>query len=439
MLRLRWLAAALAATLLVTSVAGVWATWRAASHGFEDILDDDLENQARLLARMLAGRPADTAAPDRLRALLSRLFDEDGDDALWVTVHDLRTRAAVSNLPATLPLADVSAERLRHRDARGREWRGHQQHAGELVVQLLRRGDLARSVRNDVLEDIAMPALAGSAAALLLLALFMWLGVRPLAVLSRQLADRDAGSLAPLTLRLAPREVAELRDAINQLFVRVDGVLARERRFAGDVAHELRTPLTTLKLALSEAEPDLPLLRDEVARMARVVEQLLVLARLEQGHWQQRFRSLALAGVCHSAVDDWQVRARQAGMLVRAGPPLSEVARPGDATLLRVLLDNLIGNALKHCPAGTVVTVALHAATARDGAMLTVSDDGPGIPAALRERMTARFERLDRKSEGLGLGLAICRQIADVHDATLVVEAGADGRGLSVSLRFPAA
>ncbi len=97
------------------------------------------------------------------------------------------------------------------------------------------------------------------------------------------------------------------------------------------------------------------------------------------------------------------------------------------------------GSLLGSSPAGTVVTVALHAATARDGAMLTVSDDGPGIPAALRERMTARFERLDRKSEGLGLGLAICRQIADVHGATLVVEAGADGRGLSVSLRFPAA
>ena len=119
MLRLRWLAAALAATLLVTSVAGVWATWRAASHEFEDILDDDLENQSRLLARMLAGRPADAASPDRLRALLSRLFDEDGDDALWVTVHDLRARTRVSNLPEPMPLADAAAERLRHRDARG--------------------------------------------------------------------------------------------------------------------------------------------------------------------------------------------------------------------------------------------------------------------------------------------------------------------------------
>lgn len=428
--RLSRLALILAVLLLAALAAGIAATWRAASEEFTGILDDDLENQTTLLARLL---DADEAPPSRpaLEHLLRQAFDAEDEDALWVTVHDLRSGVVASNRAEAFPLVDAGAEEIATR-RQGVGWHGHQQRKGRLVVQMLRRDDLHGEVRDEVLEDIVLPAVAGSVVALALLGLFLFFAVRPLTRLSRQLAERDPSALTPLALPLAPREIADLRDAINHLFERVDDVLARERRFASDVAHELRTPLTTLRLALADEQPDLPLLRGETVRMTRVVEQLLVLARLEQGHWRQRFLATDLAQVGRDAFASWQPRARAQGLSLRAELPDAAVMVRGDATLLRILIDNLIGNAVRYCPAGADILLSLSARALR------VSDTGPGIPEAARARMMARFERLDRKSDGLGLGLAICVQIAEVHGARLSLSARADGAsGLVAGLILP--
>jgi signal transduction histidine kinase len=272
----------------------------------------------------------------------------------------------------------------------------------------------------------------------ILIGFFTW----PLTRLVRQLESRSADSLAPLVLRTPAREIRVLRDALNRMMGGVDAVLKRERQFASDVAHELRTPLTTLKLELASPAPDTRAIREEVDRLTRLVEQLLTLARLEQGQWRRQFEPVEIAALFGRVVGRFGERFARAGMDLQC--ELLPATLDGDATLLDILLQNLLNNVLNHCPAGTTAKVTL----GREGAegperqrghlRLEVSDTGPGISEETRRQMSRGFMRLDSKSEGFGLGLAICQKIAEVHGADLSFRSRADGApGLSVQVDFP--
>jgi signal transduction histidine kinase len=268
----------------------------------------------------------------------------------------------------------------------------------------------------------------------LLLTTLIALTLRPLTKLARELEARSADSLELLTTATPAREIQVLRDSINGLIGGIDEVLKRERQFASDVAHELRTPLTTLKLELGSPAPDLPAIRDEVQRLARLVEELLTLARLEQGLGHSRFQRLALADLCTGVVEG--LRARFAAGNMRLDSTLAQVDVDGDSTLLEILLRNLLRNVLDHCPDGTSASVTLERTDNR--VRLRVADDGPGIPAATRTRMQAGFTRLDSRS-GSGLGLAICQRIVSTHGGEIHFDSATDrDRGLVVDVVLPA-
>ncbi len=433
-LRLSHLAVLLALSILAAAVGGVAATWRVADEAFRDVLDEDLENQTELLAELLA---ADGVAldEDALEDLLDEAFEPEGEETLWVTVYDLRTGRAVSNFSHDLPLGDPEREHVR-RSFRGHEWRGYQSDEGPYVVQMLRRDDLLDEVREGVLEDIVTPTAIASAVSLALLALFIAFSLWPLSRFARQIEMRNARSLEPLAMRAPAAEIRVLRDALNRLMAGVSETLARERQFASDVAHELRTPLTTLKLELTGPDPDLAAAKAEVNRLARLVEQLLTLARLESGQWQRQFAHVPLHDLAARVIERCRERFAEAGFDLDAR--LAPATVDGDATLLEALLRNLLENVLRHCAPGTRAEVVLEAANG--GARLTVADTGPGIAAEQRRRMAEGFTRLDSRGEGLGLGLAICRRIADVHGASLTFEARGDGAaGLAVVVTFPPA
>ncbi|MCL4790437.1 MAG: hypothetical protein KJ040_00100 [Gammaproteobacteria bacterium] len=430
--RLSRLALLIATTIVAVGAMGVFATYREAGDELRDILDDDLEKQCRMLARFLAADPAGLEKKE-LQTLLTRSFRPDDEETLWVNVYNLETGQLASNQEHALQLAgpDSGALTLRWN---GYTWEGYQRREGGLVVQLLRRTDLYEEVQGEILEEITMPVIAGTGVTLLLLATLIGFMLGPLSRLVRQLETRNADSLAPLNIWTPTIEVNILVATINRLMSGVDSVLQRERQFANDVAHELRTPLTTLKVELAGPEPDLPAIKAEVDRLARLVEQLLTLARLEQGRWHASFSEVPLHDV-------WaRESGRFAGAAEQAGMTLSSDVRPtvvnGDPTLLQVLLRNLIGNVLRHCPTGTRIHVAIGTESGPD--TLVVRDSGPGIPADQRAQMNAGFARLDSRSEGLGLGLAICRRIAEVHGAELQFLANSDGSsGLRVEVRFP--
>ena len=439
--RLSHLALLLALTIVVTAIGGVAATYWIADEEFRDILDDDLEIQSEFLAELLAAERARFLDTDDLRELLRDTFDPDDDeDTRWVSVYDTRSGRRISNLPHDLPLESRDDGSIR-RGFDGYSWHGYQTEEDDIVVQILRRDDLFLEVRKEILEDIVTPALIGGAVNLLLLGVLITFFTWPLTRLVRQLESRNADSLTPIALTTPAREIRVLRDALNRMMSGVDAVLKRERQFASDVAHELRTPLTTLKLELAGPVPDTRAVKEEVDRLSRLVEQLLTLARLEQGQWRQHFEPVDISSLYQRIIDRFSAKFTDKGMVLRSD--LAPATIDGDATLLDILLQNLLNNVLNHCSASTIADVRLkRCSTSEPGGehpRLTVSDTGPGISEDTRRQMSRGFMRLDSKSEGFGLGLAICQKIAEVHRATLRFPSRANGApGLVVQVDFPA-
>jgi two-component system sensor histidine kinase QseC len=218
----------------------------------------------------------------------------------------------------------------------------------------------------------------------------------------------------------------------------------KERRFTSDAAHELRTPIAALRAQLQVAQrtPDPGERQSAIAkallgtdRMTHLVAQLLALARLEAesaGHLDAR---VDLGPLLQEAVDERSAQAAAKGIRLQTDIE-AECGISGNAELLRVLLRNLLDNAIRYAGDGGRVKAAL--ALAQDHVLLSVADDGPGVAGADREMLGQRFHRFGpQTAEGVGLGLSIVRRIAELHGAELVFGEGLDGRGLGVELSFP--
>ena len=302
------------------------------------------------------------------------------------------------------------------------------------------------AIRDELIGHIAwrllMPALFG----LPLLGAWVWLAIRrslvPLDAVAGQIAGREPTRLQPVVPQTAPEEIRPLVEAINGLFARVGQAMEAERQFTADAAHELRTPLAALAAqaqvatrARDEAERRhaLDQLTSGMARASRLVDQLLTLARIDPQHGIASTAAIRLDQLAQDVCADHgpQALAKNIALELDAAP----VAIPADADLLRVLLRNLVDNAIRYTPAGGRVNVAV--AATGDGACLTVSDTGPGIPVAEHGRAFERFSRLaGQDTEGSGLGLSIVRRIAELHAARVTLEPGRDGRGLAVTVAF---
>jgi signal transduction histidine kinase len=439
--RLSHLALLLALTIVVTAIGGVAATYWIADEEFRDVLDDDLEIQSEFLAELLAAERGRLPNSRDLQKLLRDTFEPDDDeDTRWVNVYDTQSGLRISNLPHDLALESTNDGSIRFRFD-GYSWHGYQAKQDDIVVQILRRDDLFLEVRKEILEDIITPALIGGAVNLLLLGVLISYFTWPLMRLVRQLESRNAGSLTPIALTTPAQEIRVLQDALNRMMSGVDAVLKRERQFASDVAHELRTPLTTLKLELAGPEPDTRAVRQEVDRLSRLVEQLLTLARLEQGQWRQHFAPVEMSSLYQRVIERFSEKFTKKGMVLRSD--LLPATIDGDATLLDILLQNLLNNVLNHCTASTLAEVRLERYSNKAPGLenehlrLTVSDTGQGISEDTRRQMSRGFMRLDSKSEGFGLGLAICQKIAEVHGANLQFLSRPDGApGLVVQVDF---
>jgi two-component system OmpR family sensor kinase len=249
--------------------------------------------------------------------------------------------------------------------------------------------------------------------------------------------------MAPIAERGVPEELQPLVVSLNGLLARLSEALAAQRRFTADAAHELRTPLAALKLQLdlarrggtSNGAGALDDLDAGVARASHVVEQLLTLARVEPEALAQKRSDCDLLALARDAIVARAALAADKAIdlgLLRAVPATVS----GDPASLAILLSNLIDNALRYTPRGGRIDVAVD----RDntGATLTVTDNGPGIPAEDRARVFDRFFRGDDQHEqGSGLGLSIVKRIADAHHAAIALD-DVEGGGLAVRVHFPA-
>ncbi|MEV0227361.1 HAMP domain-containing sensor histidine kinase [Streptomyces sp. NPDC050704] len=234
-------------------------------------------------------------------------------------------------------------------------------------------------------------------------------------------------------------EVEELRTAFNTMLEHIDDSLAvrteaeqRLRRFVADASHELRTPLMSVRgyadlfqyaAANEPGERDkhLARLRAEAARMGVLLDDLLLLARLDAAEVEAplRLEDADLVELVHQAADGFRAGRPDRPLTVTAGP--DPVRMRLDLLRIRQVLDNLLTNAAVHTPAGTKVTVEV--TVSAGAAVVRVTDAGPGIPADDQERVFDRFYRVDkartRDRGGSGLGLAVARSLVRAHGGTI--------------------
>jgi two-component system OmpR family sensor kinase len=271
--------------------------------------------------------------------------------------------------------------------------------------------------------------------------------VRPVRGFAEALRRRRPDDVEPFAVAGLPDEVRPVGEALNDLLARLRAALDRERSFLADAAHELRTPLTALDLQAQavvdardgERDAAIGRLRAGVARVARLVEQLLAIAREQHGA-AAAAALLDLDELVRRTVADFVPLAEAAG--IDLGIESADPVRvTGDADALRRLLGNLLDNAIRYTPAGGRVDVAVaREAGVPARAVVTVTDTGPGIPPDQRGRVFDRFHRVPGTAgTGSGLGLALARSIAGRHGGEVLLDDGPGGRGLRAVLRLPAA
>jgi two-component system sensor histidine kinase QseC len=232
---------------------------------------------------------------------------------------------------------------------------------------------------------------------------------------------------------------------MNQLFGRIRMTMDKERRFTSDAAHELRTPIAALRAQLQVAErtPDPEERQAAIAkalrgttRMAHLVTQLLALARLEAETADKPDARVNLSELLQDVVVELAPQAASKGIQSQADIEPNCVLT-GNAEQLRILLRNLLDNAIRYVPDAGKVRVGL--ALEKGHVVLAVKDNGPGVAVEERDKIGQRFHRFGAQTvEGVGLGLSIVRRIAELHGAELAFGDGLEGRGLGVRVRFPA-
>jgi len=284
----------------------------------------------------------------------------------------------------------------------------------------------------DVVRSQFTPWLVALPVMLLVLIVLLSRELWPLKKLAQTLRARSPDATDQLPTHGVPAEVSPLVEALNQLFARTGEMMARERRFTSDAAHELRSPLTALKVQTDVAQLSLDdpqaqakalnQLHAGIDRASRLVEQLLTLSRLDSLENLDDVEPLKLADLLQSAVMDIYHPAQQAGIEIRLHIHDPQVTRTGQQLLLSLLVRNLLDNAVRYSPRGSVVEVTL------DTHSFTVRDTGPGIAPEALARIGERFYRPPGQDQtGSGLGLSIVKRIATLHRMQVSLRNGQDG------------
>ena len=277
----------------------------------------------------------------------------------------------------------------------------------------------------------------------------------PVVTMAEQARLIGARNLDHRLLVANPRdELGRLATAFNELLSRLSAAFVQQRQFMADASHELRTPLSVMHTAadvtLEKSHRDedeyrdaIKMIGEQTRRLTRIVEDMFTLARADAGRYPLRASRFYLDELVEETARVGRVLAAQRDVTVEVAAS-SELPFHGDEDLLRQMILNLLGNAIKHTPPGG--GVRLSAILARGKYLVSISDTGPGIPFEAQPHIFERFYRIDKarsRSEtssgaGAGLGLAISRWIAEAHGGSLeLTRSGDDGSTFVVTLPAP--
>jgi signal transduction histidine kinase len=312
----------------------------------------------------------------------------------------------------------------------------------ERTIQVMHSRELRRTLTRDAELQVLVPTLLAMLIVAVLVGTSIRKGLEPIRDLDEELSHRDAASLEPINLAHAPAELARVVRTLNRLLQQLDASMQAHKRFIANAAHELRTPITALRLEVdnlahgqdpAQVREAAGRLKMGVHRAQRLLQQMLTLARLE-GHTNPQPRiAVNLVRLAQESMMDLSALGSQRGIEF-AFEASGSTGVQGDPNDLRLLLDNLLGNALKFSPHNATVELSIH--QQGEAVVLLLRDHGPGIAPALRERVFLPFVRTNPAIDGSGLGLTIALEVAQNHGASLLLEDPPEGPGLQVRLSF---
>ncbi|CAM2151895.1 sensor histidine kinase [Paraburkholderia tropica] len=427
--------------------------------------DRALETDAYVLARQIhpVNGVAELSLPDSTRDFLRA----DNVDSVYYQVLGTRGELVAGDREMPLPhdddrpppgLVEFRDDTLHGIDIRVAYTTVEPAHLSggqPVLVQVAETLDKRRALANDIIKGVILPQFVILPLAILLVWFGLSRGLAPLHALQSNMRTRRPDDLSPLEARRAPPEIEPLVTSFNDLLTRLEQNMQLQKRFIADAAHQMKTPLAGLRtqaeLALRHEAPaevhrSLEQIATSSEHAARLVTQLLALARAENRMTGQIFQPVDIAEAARLAVRDWVQPALAKRMdLGYEGPDnpgaderetdpgtqdseadiaadQAPVLVDGNPVMLREMLSNLIDNAIRYTPAGGRITVRVRPEPAARAVHLEVEDTGIGIPAAERERVLERFYRiLGRDGDGSGLGLAIVREIVTMHGGALTI------------------
>ncbi len=436
-------------------LATAWSNFLSTRHEVRELFDAQLAQSARSMLTLsshelqeLADLPPGAShlhfIPDDAHLAPGHRYEQKIAYQIWLRPQGtllLRTDTAPSH-----PLSDAGAG-FSDRTINGEAWRIYTLDDPQSGYQI--QMGHAYALRNELVNHIALRQAMPLLLALPLLALLISYGIHhalmPLRTLTRAVEQRAPDSLEPVLEHSVPHEIRPLVAALNHLFARLETAFENERRFTADAAHELRTPLAALKVQAQVAQRS----HDDTQRRAalnsvvlgvdratRLVEQLLTLARLDPQLGLPHHETVDLAQLARELRAELQptADARHIHLLlaVEAPAPIR-----GQSDSLRIMLANLLDNALRYTP--ETGTVRLTLTTGEKQIVLQIDDSGPGVAADERGQIFNRFYRgRDVTASGSGLGLSIVKRIVDLHHATIHLGHSGLG-GLCVRLELPSA
>ena len=325
----------------------------------------------------------------------------------------------------------------------GKEWRVFSITSNDVLIEVGEDMEIRNRLIHGVVLDIILPMLF----ALPVLASVIWVGIgaglAPVEKIATAIRSRSHHQLDLIEVNDIPREIQPLLDELNELLMRLEEAFASERDFTANASHELRTPLSVIKtqaqVALrsrndKELKENLRKIITGVDRATHMVSQLLTLARIDPQAASSLHKPVNLRKVASHVIAELAPLALSKEINIS----LNSKEKPMILSYhegLQLMLTNLIDNAIRYTPEGGTIDVRIEESP--DGILLVVSDNGPGIPRELRNKVFDRFYRMSSaKSNGCGIGLAIVKRIAELHNIEIFLNAPKKGSGLIVNIEF---
>ena len=465
-----WHAGAVTCVLLILAFATYWLL----RHDSMRRIDSSLEDVTNSFLATVQAELRDARETETFKDCVASAIQEHTYRETTFSVFDLQGNLVMAS-PVSPALLDSEVERysdLRRRatsstlrprpfrtlTASGRLYRGYSRAftaEGKMYVLVA-----LQSMRG---EQAFMAALGQTYALVIPLAVLLaGLGgyflaqhsLSPVALMSDQAEHIGATNLQErLVVKNTTDELGRLASSFNRLLDRLEESFKLQRRFVADASHELRTPVAILsgeaEVALSkkdrsseEYRESLEILRKESLRLKKIIEDLFTLTRADIGQLPLTKSDFYLDELVADCVRNCRTLA-QAKLIALQGAPAPELPLQADEALLRRMFLNLLDNAIKYTPTGGTVSVSCER---RNGVYLVaISDTGPGVPKELQARVFERFFRADKSrtasdsaNGGAGLGLAICRWIAEAHHGALELTRS-DASGSTFTFSVPAA